>query len=175
MTTKFKVKVPESVSIEIKESEVIVKGNKGELKVTFDKNIIKIEKAEDTIIVSCEKNIDAQKEQAGTVAALIRNAIIGVSQGYYAELALVYEHFPASIKVQDDKIIVENFIGSRDKIVIPFEKEKVNIKVSGTKITIEGIDKYEVGQTAANIEQKVRPKGKDRRIFRDGIYIIKKP
>lgn len=177
MGTKFKVKLEDGVEVKKEGDEVIVKGEKGELKVPIKYNFLSVNIDADKrlIIVECKRDVDAQKEQAGTLAALIRNAIKGVKEGYKAELALVYEHFPASIKLQDNQLVVENFMGSRGKIIVPFPKDKVSVKVNGTNITVEGIDRYWVGQVAASFEQKVRPVGKDRRVFRDGIYIVKKP
>ena len=41
-------------------------------------------------------------------------------------------------------------------------------------MTITGIDKEQVGQTMANIEQATRVHGFDIRIFQDGIYLVDK-
>ena len=51
----------------------------------------------------------------------------------------------------------------------------MKLKVSGTKIYLSGTDKYLVGQAAGTIEGKIQIKNKDRRIFKDGIFITKKP
>ena len=100
--------------------------------------------------------------------------IIGVNREYTAELELIYMHFPASLKASGNKLIVENFVGERKprELAIP---EGVKLKVSGTKIYLSGTDKYLVGQAAGTIEGKIQIKNKDRRIFKDGIFITKKP
>ena len=53
-------------------------------------------------------------------------------------------------------------------------KEGVKVAVEGDKVKVEGTDKELVGQTAANIETLTKIKGRDRRIFQDGIFIINK-
>jgi len=52
---------------------------------------------------------------------------------------------------------------------------ETKVKVSGNEVTVSGINKEDVGQTAANIEQKTKIKRFDPRIFQDGIYIVQKP
>jgi large subunit ribosomal protein L6 len=39
-------------------------------------------------------------------------------------------------------------------------------------VIVEGVDKYEVGQTAWNIEKATRIKRRDPRVFQDGIYRV---
>ena len=39
---------------------------------------------------------------------------------------------------------------------------------------MKGVDKEEVGQTALNIEQATRIKGKDPRVFQDGCYLFER-
>ncbi|HDL15060.1 MAG TPA: 50S ribosomal protein L6, partial [Euryarchaeota archaeon] len=76
-------------------------------------------------------------------------------------------------KVKGNEVIVENFLGER----VPRKTEIFGIckvKVKGQEVTVEGINKEDVGQTAARLEQLTKIKGKDRRIFQDGIYLIEK-
>ena len=44
----------------------------------------------------------------------------------------------------------------------------------GDKVTIEGNDVEDVGQTAANLERATIVKGRDIRVFQDGIYVVSK-
>ncbi|MGB1098957.1 MAG: 50S ribosomal protein L6, partial [Poseidonia sp.] len=51
----------------------------------------------------------------------------------------------------------------------------VDVKVSNkVEVTVSGIDKEAVGQTAANIERCTTVKKRDRRVFQDGIYLLNK-
>ena len=47
-------------------------------------------------------------------------------------------------------------------------------EIDRDKIVVSGIDKEAVGQTAANIERCTTVKGRDRRVFQDGIYLLSK-
>jgi large subunit ribosomal protein L6 len=89
-------------------------------------------------------------------------------------MKLVYAHFPVKLEVQDGKLMIKNFLGSRStrsaKIL-----DGVEIKIEGDSVRLTGIDKEKVGQSAANIEQATHVKGYDRRVFQDGIYITQKP
>jgi large subunit ribosomal protein L6 len=49
------------------------------------------------------------------------------------------------------------------------------VEIRGQEVIVEGIDKEECGQTAANLEQATKIKDKDPRVFQDGIYIVEKP
>ncbi|HOV66806.1 MAG TPA: 50S ribosomal protein L6, partial [Methanoregulaceae archaeon] len=41
-------------------------------------------------------------------------------------------------------------------------------------VTLSGIDKEKVGNSAANIEHATRIRNRDPRVFQDGIYIVER-
>ncbi|MBI5554191.1 MAG: 50S ribosomal protein L6, partial [Candidatus Diapherotrites archaeon] len=49
------------------------------------------------------------------------------------------------------------------------------VSVKGKELVISSSNKEDAGQTAANIENATRVKGKDIRVFQDGVYITAKP
>ncbi len=173
MSTKFKVDVS-NANVELNGRKIIVKGKEGELSTDVSYPFIKVENKDGTLFIESEKDNKFQKSIAGTLAASVKNMIKGTNEKYTAELELVYMHFPASLKLSGDKVIIENFVGERKprEITIP---EGLKVEVKGNKITISGIDKYLVGQLAGTIESKIQVKNKDRRIFKDGVFITKKP
>jgi len=168
------IEIPSGVEIEIKDMKVNVRGPKGELSRDFShaKGIL-IYKEDNKVIIETFFADRRKKALVGTVASHIENMIIGVTKGWRYKLKIVTTHFPASVKVVGNEILIENFLGERAprkaKIV-----GNVRVQVKGKDIIIEGIDLEAVAQTAANLEQVTKVKDKDRRVFVDGIYIYEK-
>jgi len=108
-----------------------------------------------------------------TARKIIKNLCEGVKDGYTVKMKIVYAHFPVTVKIKDDLVLIENFQGERAprtaKIV---GKTKVNPK--GEDVVLTGHVLTEVTQTAANIETKTKIKNKDHRVFLDGIYVYEK-
>jgi large subunit ribosomal protein L6 len=172
------VRIPEGVEVSINGMRVKVKGPKGELERDFShaRNVlIRLDEDEEGKKVVVEAYFANRRVKAlvGTIAAHIENMIIGVTKGFRYKLKIVYSHFPVTVKVQGDKVIIENFLGEKAPRVAKI-LPGVTVRVQKDDVIVEGIDIEAVGQTAANIEQATKVKDKDRRVFIDGIYIYEK-
>lgn len=168
------VKIPENVEVSIENTTVIVRGPKGELKRHFKLfQGMSITKREKEIIVEAYNARRREKALVGTIASHIKNMIVGVTKGYTYRLKKVFVHFPFNVKVEGNKIIIEN-LGGEKAPRITRVVGNVDVKVEGDDIIVSGINIEEVGQTAANIQQISRIKNKDPRKFIDGIYLISK-
>jgi len=170
---ELKIEIPDGVEVSLEGNRLTVKGEKGELSKEF-KPLIKIEKInEKEIAIKANSNRKRIRALAGTTHAEIKNMIHGVKDGIIYKLRVVYSHFPINLKLQDDKLIIENFLGEKyprkAKIL-----DGVKVEIKGREIEVKGIDKEKVGQTAANIEQATSIKKWDPRVFQDGIYIYEK-
>ena len=167
----------DSAEISINGLAVKVKGPKGELERDFSspfiRGLIEISEEGDEIVVKSSSERKKVKAMVGTIAAHIRNMIVGVTKGYRYKMLIHYVHFPMSVEVKGNELIIKNFLGSKGirKAKIP---EGVTVKVSGNEVIIEGIDKEKVGMAATNIESACRIKKKDRRVFQDGIYLAER-
>jgi len=167
------VEVPEEVQVSVEGRRVTVSGPKGTLERNFSKVPVNIEVRDGRVRVWALWPRKKEIGCVGTVASHIRNMITGVTEGFTYRMKVVYVHFPVTVRVEGRKVIIENFLGERK----PREAEivgDVQVLVEGDDVIIRGIDKEAVGQTAANIEQATRVKGKDIRKFVDGIYVYEK-
>ncbi|MEM5853286.1 MAG: 50S ribosomal protein L6 [Candidatus Aenigmatarchaeota archaeon] len=167
------IKIPEDVKVEVDGKKVKVSGEKGELERSFEEKGISIIMENKKIVISAESDKKKFRALVGTIAAHIKNMFKGVSKGFTYKLKVVYSHFPVSVKVEGDKVLIQNFLGERVPRVAKIVG-KTQVKVEGQEITVSGINVEEVGQTAANIEQACRIIGYDRRRFMDGIYIVER-
>lgn len=106
--------------------------------------------------------------------AHLNNMFRGLNERYVYEMEVSNVHFPMTVKVDKNNLIISNFLGEkvpRKAKIIP----GVEVKIEGTKIIVSSADIEKAGQTAANIEKASTVTKKDRRVFQDGIFITKKP
>lgn len=166
------LEIPESAKVEVKGKTIKVSGNKGEIEREFKYFLdIKVEKKDNKLVVSSEKDERKIKAMGGTIIAHVRNMIKGVTKGYIYKMKIIYSHFPVTAKVEGDKILINNFIGEKmPRIAKIMGNAKVEVK--GQDIIITGINRDDVGQTMGNIEQACRITKFDRRIFQDGVYFV---
>jgi large subunit ribosomal protein L6 len=78
------------------------------------------------------------------------------------------------VGVEGEEVVIENFLGERAPRRTEIRGD-TEVDVDGETVVLRGPDKEAVGQTAADIEQLTRVRGKDTRVFQDGVYITHKP
>ncbi|MFO7677303.1 MAG: 50S ribosomal protein L6 [Thermoplasmatota archaeon] len=171
---KEAIPIPDGVMITIEGFTVHVKGEKGSISKKMFHPSIHITVKNNTVEIVCSDS-PKRKEKAliGTFKAHIKNMIKGVTQGFEYQMKTVYSHFPIKTGVEGDRFVIQNFLGERypryAKIL-----EGVTVKTNAENVTISGIDKEKVGQTAVNIERATRVRKRDIRVFQDGVYLINK-
>lgn len=145
---KKPVAIPSGVIVDIKGNIVTVKGPKGELSLSLLPEIsVKIE--ENKVLTDRKDDTKESKSRHGLTRQLIENMIIGVSKGYEKKLEII----GVGYKAQANGKSVTLSLGfshpieykAPEGIHISQDEKNKNILI------INGIDKHQVGQTAANI------------------------
>ncbi|MEM2908267.1 MAG: 50S ribosomal protein L6 [Candidatus Hadarchaeales archaeon] len=167
------VELPEGVEAKLSGKTVEIFGRKGVLKRTFEFQGVEIKQEGRTIAIETASGRRRQRAAVGTIKSHLLNMIKGVTEGFRYKLRVVYAHFPITVKVEDGRVLIYNFLGERSPRVAKIVGG-ASVKVEGDEVIVEGIDKEEVGQTAFNIEQATYIKRRDPRVFQDGIYIVER-
>ncbi len=165
--------IPEGIDVRIDGRVVTVSGEKGALTSDFSHTPLSFEREEKTIKIRA--NWPRKKEAAtvGSITSHIQNMIIGVTRGFTYKLKIVFSHFPITVKVEDRRVLIENFTGERSPRMAKIVGD-VKVLVKSEDIIVQGTRLEDVSQTAANIEQATRVKIKDPRVFLDGVYVYER-
>jgi large subunit ribosomal protein L6 len=171
---KAEIQIPENVKAEILDNVFIVEGRLGRLK----KNILMIPVVvlvqDKTIVVRPYGRRKKDLAITNTVRSIIRNMLTGVEKGFTYKLKIVSAHFPMSVKLRGDKVNIENYFGERSPRTSQVVGKDTKVTVVGEDVLVQGPSLEDVSQTAANIELSTKMKGKDQRVFLDGLYIYSK-
>ena len=150
--------IPTGVEVKINEGLIVVKGPKGQLEQKIHPQV-KLDLVDGAINVSVQNSVDKlQRALWGLFASLIRNMVIGVTEGFSKQLEINGVGFKAA--VADKKLVLNVGFSHPVEFDIP---DGLEIKVDGNNITISGADKQLVGEIAAQIRKvkKIEPyKGK---------------
>lgn len=154
---KKPVTIPSGVTISVNADNVVtVKGPKGELKQTVDRDI-KIEVKDGTVEVTRPTDQIRHRAMHGLYRSLIGNMVQGVTEGFKKQLELVGVGFKAS----NQGNLLDLALGYSHNIVFEIPSE---LKVSTTQekgqnpmIHFESIDKQLIGQVCAKIRSLRKP------------------
>ncbi|MCH8289580.1 50S ribosomal protein L6 [Candidatus Poribacteria bacterium] len=155
------INVPNTVKITIDGRDIAVAGPKGQLtqtipqsiQVNFDNGVITVERPSDQKV---------HKSLHGLTRSLIANMVTGVTEGYEKRLRVVGTGYRAEIDSQNRLILNVGY--SHSVTFAPAEGITLSVGTSISvdaqphiPITVNGIDKQVVGQTAASIRQIKKP------------------
>ena len=150
---KKQIDVPANVTITIADNNVVtVKGPKGELTRTFNKDLT-ISQEENVLAVTRPSDSKEHRTIHGTTRALLANMVHGVSEGFERTLELVGVGYRAQLQGQK---LVLNVGYSHPVEFTPEEGVQVEVPAN-TKVIVKGIDKERVGALASNIRQTRPP------------------
>jgi len=138
------------------DNTITVKGPKGELKQSIDRDI-KVEVKDGHIEFARPTDQIRHRALHGLYRALVSNMVKGVTEGYKKQLELIGVGFKAS----NQGNLLDLALGYSHNIVFEIPKElkvaTAQEKGENPKIMLEGVDKQLLGQVAAKIRGLRKP------------------
>ena len=172
-TVEKTIDLPEGITAEVSDSTVSIKGRGKEAKRQLKANGISFKQENNSIVVIGKPASRKINALINTIVSHINNMISGLDKDYVYKLVVVYSHFPMNVAIKGKIVEIKNFVGEKKprnaKIV-----EGATVTIKGKDIVVKSHSKEAAGQTAANLESVTKVRGKDKRVYQDGIFIVKK-
>lgn len=149
---RLPVEIPSGVTVDIKGSNVRVKGPKGELQRTFS-SLIGVAMENNQLVITRNSDEAAERALHGTTRAVLANMVRGVSKGF--EVVLEVEGVGYRAEMEGRNLAL--YVGYSHPVKIePPAGISFEADAKTRQIKVAGFDKELVGQTAANI-RNIRP------------------
>jgi len=148
---KKPVPIPPGVEVKMADQEIQVKGPKGTL---FTPKSPELDYAIESGVVTVSRRDDETRSRAqhGLCRTLLANCIEGVTQGFSKTLEVNGVGFRVAVKGN----VVELAVGFSHPVLMELP-HGIAAKAEGQKLTLSGIDKALVGETAARIRRIRKP------------------
>lgn len=164
------IPVPAGVTVSIEPERVTVNGPKGELQERVHRDIT-VEQVGDELLVRRPTDRGEHRALHGLTRSLVANMVEGVTNGYEKRLEIQGVGYRAQLKGRD----LELALGYSHPV--PIEAPAgIEFEVpQPTRITVKGISKQLVGETAAKIRKQRKPEPyKGKGIRYEGEYVARK-
>ncbi|MCF0237755.1 MAG: 50S ribosomal protein L6 [Sphaerochaetaceae bacterium] len=149
---RLPIDMPKTVKASFDNGVLNVEGPKGKLSLAINP-IVSVDIQEGKIVVSRSNDEKVTKATHGLTRQLVRNMVVGVSEGYKKNLLIVGVGYKA--EAQKDRVIFSLGYANDIEYVIP-----AGVQIAcetPNKVTVTGIDKQIVGQVAAEIRSLRKP------------------
>jgi large subunit ribosomal protein L6 len=167
---KQPIELPAGVSVSLSPGRVMVNGPLGELTQQVPARM-QVEQEDTTIVVKRPTERGDDRALHGLTRSLIANMVEGVTSGFQKRLEIQGVGYRAAVRGTD----LELNVGYSHSVVLKAPQGITFEVPTPTEVIVKGIDKQQVGQTAAEV-RKVRPpepyKGKGIRY--EGEYVRRK-
>jgi large subunit ribosomal protein L6 len=150
---KNPIAVPAGVQVHVGHGVVQIKGPKGSVLRPVPEGItVAVEGSQ--VVVTRASDLRDVRALHGLTRALIANAVSGVTEGFRRQLDIMGVGYKAELKTPTELVLN---LGFSHQVVyrIP-EGVSIAYDAKANRLTIDGIDKQRVGQTAAEI-RAIRP------------------
>ena len=148
---KLPISIPSGVTITVDSSVITVTGPKGELTVPHLSDVT-VKNEDGTVTVTRKDDERIAKAQHGLQRALLNNAVVGVTEGFEKRLEVKGVGF----RVATSNNELDMSLGFSHPV---HYKAPQGISLTNDKmiIIVNGIDKQQVGQVAAEIRSLKKP------------------
>lgn len=166
---KRPVKLDQGISVALQGQVLTVKGPKGSLSMSVNKDVDVVH-ADGIVQVSARSRSRSANAIAGTMRALIKNMVTGVSKGFERKLELVGVGYRAQAQGKQ----VNLTLGFSHPVVYAVPEGVTIDTPSQSEIIVKGIDRQLVGQVAAELRRYRPPepyKGKGVRYANERIVL----
>jgi len=148
---KQPIELPASVNVSLSPGRVMVNGPLGELSQQVPARM-KIEQRDGELVVSRPTERGEDRALHGLTRSLVANMVEGVTKGFEKRLEIQGVGYRAALR----GTALELNVGFSHSVVVQ-PRAGITFEVPvPTQIVVKGVDKQQVGQTAAEI-RKVRP------------------
>jgi large subunit ribosomal protein L6 len=150
---RLPITLPSSVDVTLDGQDITVKGPKGTLQLTIADRVELGRDDDGALVVNRRDDGRDARALHGLTRTLVANMVTGVTEGYEKKLEIVGVGYRVQPKGKD----LEFLVGfSHPVLVTP--PDGISFAVDGpTKFSVQGIDKQQVGQVAANIRKIRKP------------------
>ena len=149
---RLPIVIPSGVNVTIDGRHVTVRGPKGELSLTVSEPI-EVSQQDGVITVTRPNDEGEIRALHGLSRSLIANMVIGVTQGYSKTLEIVGVGYRVQARGRD----LEFALGFSHPVPVQ-APDGITFRVeTQTRFVVEGIDKQQVGEVAANIRKLRKP------------------
>ena len=149
---RMPVTVPSGVDVSINGRQVHVKGPKGELSLEVPAPI-DVRQADGTITVTRPSDEGEVRALHGLSRSLIANMVTGVTDGYRKTMEIVGVGYRVQARGRD----LEFALGYSHPVPVSAPDGITFTVETPTRFVVEGIDKQQVGEVAANIRKLRKP------------------
>ncbi len=148
---KLPVPIPAGVEVKIGEENIEVKGPKGSISTPVSP-LLEYEVKDGHIHINRKIETNESRSQHGLRRTLINNCIEGVTKGFSKALEVIGIGYRVAVKGN----MVELFVGFSHPVIVDLPAG-ISAKAEGQVLTLSGIDKELVGETAARIRRIRKP------------------
>ncbi|MBD5553744.1 MAG: 50S ribosomal protein L6 [Desulfovibrio sp.] len=148
---KLPIPIPKGVEVKIGEDKIEVKGPKGALSTPMC-SLLEYKLDDGHLVITRKEETRESRSQHGLRRTLVANCIEGVTKGFSKALEVIGVGYRVAVKGN----MVELQVGFSHPVIVDLP-EGIKAAVDQQTLTLSGIDKELVGETAARIRRIRKP------------------